>query len=127
MEKLVREFMCHADPLGDKKDWRRTVEMFEGAPIMKEIIEIPVPEEIIDLLGSEEAVRKEAREAFIFDLVRRGKIAKGKSADLLGISLWESADLIAQYQIQWFGYSPEGLEKDLETLHTFKRGKESTS
>jgi hypothetical protein len=35
------------------------------------IIEILVPEEIIDLLGSEDAARKGAREAFVFDLVRR--------------------------------------------------------
>ena len=51
------------------------------------IIEIPVPEEIIDLLGSEDAARQGAREAFVFDLVRRGKISKGKAAELLGISL----------------------------------------
>ena len=86
------------------------------------IIEIPVPEEIIALLGSEEAARKEAREAFIFDLVRRGKISKGKAAELLGISLWELPDLIAQYQIPWFSYSPEDLERDVETLRTFKHG-----
>src|SRR2546428_544625 len=49
-------------------------------------IEILVPAEIVSLLGSEDAVRKEAREAFIFDLVRRGKVSKGKAAELLGIS-----------------------------------------
>ena len=90
------------------------------------IIEIPVPEEIIDLLGSEDAVRKGAREAFVFDLVRRGKISKGKAAELLGISLWELPELIAQYQIPWFSYSPEELEKDVETLRKLKRGEGST-
>lgn len=85
------------------------------------IIEIPVPEEIIDLLGSEDAARQGAREAFVFDLVRRGKISKGKAAELLGISLWELPELISQYQIPWFSYSPEELEKDLETLRKFKR------
>jgi len=86
------------------------------------IIEISVPEEIIDLLGSEDAARQEAHEAFIFDLVRRGKISKGKAAELLGISLWELPDLMAQYQIPWFSYSPEDLEKDVETLRQFKCG-----
>lgn len=89
-------------------------------------IEIPVPEEIIDLLGSEDATRKEAHEAFAFDLVRRGKISKGKAAELLDISLWDLADLIAQYQIPWFSYSPEDLEKDLETLRKFQQGEGST-
>lgn len=85
-------------------------------------IEIPIPEEIVNLLGSKDAVRKEAHQAFVFDLVRRGKISKGKAAELLGISLWELPDLIAQYQIPWFSYSPEELEKDIETLRQFKCG-----
>lgn len=85
-------------------------------------IEIPIPEEIVNLLGSKDAVRKEAHQAFVFDLVRRGKISKGKAAELLGISLWELPDLIAQYQISWFSYSPEELEKDIETLRQFKCG-----
>ena len=90
------------------------------------IIEIAVPEEIIDLLGSEDAARKGAHEAFVFDLVRRGTISKGKAAELLGISLWELPKLIAQYQIPWFSYRPEDLEKDLATLCKFKRGEGST-
>lgn len=89
-------------------------------------IEIPIPEAIVNLLGSEDAVRKEAHQAFVFDLVRRGKISKGKAAELLGISLWDLPDLIAQYQIPWFSYSPEELEKDVETLRQFKRGEEHT-
>jgi predicted HTH domain antitoxin len=86
------------------------------------IIDIAVPEEIIDLPGSEDAARKGAHEAFVFDLVRRGTISKGKAAELLGISLWELPELIAQYQIPWFSYSPEDLEKDLETLRSDQRG-----
>ncbi len=83
-------------------------------------IEILVPEEIVNLLGSEDTVRKEAREAFILDLVRRGKVSKGKAAELLGISLWDLPDLIAQYQMPWFSYSQEELERDLETLRDLK-------
>ena len=88
-------------------------------------IEIPIPEEIVNLLGSKDAVRKEAHQAFVFDLVRRGKISKGKAAELLGISLWELPDLIVQYQIPWFSYSPGDLEKDVETLRQFKCGEGS--
>ena len=91
------------------------------------IIEILVPEEIVNLLGSEDAVRKEAREAFILDLVRRGKVSKGKAAELLGISLWDLPDLIAQYQMPWFSYSQEELERDLETLREFKGDEGNTA
>ena len=90
------------------------------------IIEIAVPEEIIDLLGSEDAAKQEAQEAFILDLVRRSKISKGKAAELLGISLWNLPDLVAQYQLPWFSYSPEELEKDLETLHKLQKGEGNT-
>ena len=89
-------------------------------------IEILVPEEIVNLLGSEDAVRKEAREAFILDLVRRGKISKGKAAELLSISLWDLPDLIAQYQMPWFSYSQEELARNLETLRELKGDKGNT-
>ncbi len=90
------------------------------------IIEIAVPEEIIDLLGSEDTARKEAQEAFVLDLVRRSKISKAKAAELLGISLWNLPDLIAQYQLPWFSYTPEELEKDLGTLHKLQKGDGNT-
>ena len=95
---------------------KRYMETMEPEEQPMKSIEILVPEEIVNLLGSEDAVRQEAREAFIFDLVRRGKVSKGKAAELLGISLWDLPDLIAQYQMPWFNYSQEELERDLETL-----------
>jgi len=39
LEKLVAELMHKTDTSGRKKDWRRTVGMFDGDPIMKEIID----------------------------------------------------------------------------------------
>ena len=39
LEKLVAELMHKADTAVQKKDWRRTVGMFDGDPIMKEIID----------------------------------------------------------------------------------------
>ena len=39
LEKLVAEIMHNADTSVRKKDWRRTIGMFDGDPIMKEIID----------------------------------------------------------------------------------------
>lgn len=89
-------------------------------------IEITVPDEIIALLGSEEAARKEAKEAFVLDLVRREKISKGKAAELIGISLWDLPEFLAQYHIPWITYSRDDLERDLQTLNELKEGGEST-
>jgi hypothetical protein len=81
----------------------------QGVDVVEEqvtkIIESAVPEEIIELLGSEATAQKEAHEAFILDLVRRGRISKGKAAELLGISLWDLPAVIAHYQLPWFSYS----------------------
>jgi len=80
------------------------------------IIEIVIPDEIIDLLGSEKEAKKEAKEAFVLDLVRRGKVSKGKAAELIGINLWDLPEFLAKYRIPWFDYSKEDLQKDLDAL-----------
>ncbi len=79
-------------------------------------ITIEIPDEIINLLGSEEEAVKEAKEALVLDLVRRGKVSKGKAAELVGISLWDLPDLLAKYRIPWFDYSKEELQRDLDRL-----------
>lgn len=79
-------------------------------------IEIGIPEEIIDLLGSEEEAKKEAKEAFVLDLVRRGKVSKGKAAELIDINIWDLPEFLAKYRIPWFDYSKDDLQKDLDTL-----------
>jgi len=85
------------------------------------IIEVTIPEDIISLVGSEEGARKEAKEAFILDLVRRGKISKAKAAELMGINLWDLPELLAEYRIPWFDYGKEDLRKDLDTLKRLER------
>ena len=68
-----------------------------------EIIEIPVPEEIIDLLGSEDAARQGAREAFVFDLVRRGEHALNVVCDastLIALARIGHLDILRQVGVQ---------------------------
>ena len=80
------------------------------------IIEISIPDEIISLLGSEEEVKKEAKEALVLDLVRRGKISKVKAAELIGMNLWDLPEFLNKYRIPWFDYTKEDLQKDLDTI-----------
>lgn len=82
---------------------------------------IELSDELIKLFSSKKEARAEAKQAMVFDLVRRGKISKGKAAELLGISLWNLPDLLAQYDIPWFDYSPDDLKHDLETLQELER------
>ncbi|GFP19750.1 hypothetical protein HKBW3S03_01254 [Candidatus Hakubella thermalkaliphila] len=91
---------------------------------MKEL-RIRVPDELVDLIGSEEMAQKEAKEALILDLVGRGKISKGKAAQLLGVSLWDLPEVLAKYRIPWFDYTAEELKKDLEFLKKVEREEEA--
>jgi len=88
-------------------------------------IEIIIPEEIIDILGSEEEAKKKAKEALVLDLVRRGKVSKQKAAELIGINLWDLPDFLAKYQIPWFDYSKEDLEKDLDALKKLEKAEKA--
>jgi predicted HTH domain antitoxin len=77
---------------------------------------IEIPPELVELLGSEEEAKRGAKVALILDLVRRGKLSRGKAAELLGMSLWDLPALLAQYRIPWFDYSAEDLQRDLTAL-----------
>lgn len=84
-------------------------------------LKLDFPDELLELFSSEEEVKKEAKEALVLDLVRRGKISKGKAAELLGINLWDLPVLLSQYDIPWFSYPPEELKKDLEGLKSISK------
>lgn len=79
-------------------------------------VQIEVPEEIVRLIGSEQKVQAEAKEALLLNLVRKGQISRSKAAELLGISLWDLPQVLARYEIPWFHYSKEDVGADLETL-----------
>ncbi len=91
------------------------------------IIEIAIPDEIISLLGSEEEAKKEAKEALILDLVRRGKVSKAKAAELIGMSLWDLPEFLGKYRIPWFDYTVQDLQKDFDTLKESKNSERTGS
>ncbi|MEK6683014.1 MAG: UPF0175 family protein [Nitrospirota bacterium] len=85
-------------------------------------ITIDISSELIKLFPSKKEAKTEAKQAMVFDLVRRGKISKGRAAELLGINLWDLPELLAQYDIPWFDYSPDDLKHDLEMLEKIEKG-----
>jgi predicted HTH domain antitoxin len=84
-------------------------------------VTIELPPELLQLLGSEEEAKREAKVALVFDLVRRGKLSRVKAAELLAIPLQDLPALLAEYNIPWFEYSPEALQQDLQTLRKRER------
>ena len=79
-------------------------------------VQIDVPDTLLNLIGSPEAAKVEAKEAFVLNFVRKGQISRSKAAELLGVSLWELPELLAKYEIPWFHYRKEDVEQDLKTL-----------
>jgi predicted HTH domain antitoxin len=84
---------------------------------MKSLV-LELPQEILDLLGSEEDARREAKMALVMDLVRRRRMSRAKAAEVLGLPLVDFAKLIAEYDVPWFDYSAEDLESDLQALRS---------
>lgn len=79
-------------------------------------VQIEVPDEVVTLIGSEQKVREEAKEALVLNLVRKGVISRAKAAELLGMSLGDLPQLLAWYEIPWFHYRRPDVEADLELL-----------
>lgn len=77
---------------------------------------VELPGELLDILGSEEEARRDAKVAVVLDLVRRERISRAKAAELLDLKLRDLPTLLAQYRIPWFDYRPEELERDLAAL-----------
>jgi predicted HTH domain antitoxin len=84
---------------------------------MKSLV-LELPQEVLDLLGSEEEARREAKMALVLDLVRRRRVSRAKAAEVLGLPLADFPKLIAEYEIPWFDYSADELESDLQALRS---------
>ena len=79
-------------------------------------LKLEVPDEVVKLLGSVDAATREAKEALVLDLVRRGKISRSKAAELLELNLEELPGLLARYKLPWFDYTQEQLNEDLQRV-----------
>ena len=83
---------------------------------MGQSLTIDIPAELLQVIGTEDEARREAKTALILDLVRRGKVSRARAAEFLQIALADFPALLAQYQIPWFDYPAETLHEDLRTL-----------
>src|SRR5437899_11298871 len=80
---------------------------------------LEVPEELVQLLGSPEAVAAKAKEALVLDLLRQAEISQGKAARLLGITRWDILDLMALHQIPSGPETVEELRREIEFARRF--------
>ena len=82
---------------------------------------VELPGELLEILGSEDDARRDAKVAVVLDLVRRGRISRAKAAELLDLTLWDLPALLSQYRVPWFDYTPDDVERDLAALREAER------
>ena len=82
---------------------------------------VELPGELLEILGSEDDARRDAKVAVVLDLVRRGRISRAKAAELLDLTLWDLPALLSQYRIPWFDYTPDDVERDVTALREAER------
>ena len=82
---------------------------------------VELPGELLEILGSEDDARRDAKVAVVLDLVRRGRISRAKAAELLELTLWDLPALLSQYRIPWFDYTSDDVERDLSALREAER------
>lgn len=77
-------------------------------------IRFDLPDELVSLLGSDEAAAAKAKETLILELLREARISQGRAAELLGITRWDILDLMVQHQISSGPETDEELEREVE-------------
>ena len=82
------------------------------------ILTVEMPEELVELLGSEQGASITLREAAVLELFREHKISTGKAAELLGMSYRDFLTLLQERSIPLLTTPPRdtrtvaGLLKD---------------
>jgi hypothetical protein len=82
-------------------------------------LELELPEELVELLGSPEAAVARAREALVLELLREAEISQGKAASLLGLTRWDILDLMARHQIPSGPETAEEMRQEIEEALRF--------
>jgi len=84
--------------------------------------ELNLPEELVEAFKSEEQASQAAKQAFVMDLLRHGKISQGKAAEVLGMDRWELMDLMRSHRIPAADLSPQELDDERAHWHERSAG-----
>jgi predicted HTH domain antitoxin len=84
-------------------------------PIATTRASVEVSEDIIELLGSPEAVANRMRLALALDRLREGRISQGRFATLLGLDRRQALELMAEHRVSSGPQSIAEAERDRES------------
>lgn len=83
---------------------------------MKRLDDVQVPDEYVDSMGSEEAAREDLRKLSVVEAVRRHFVSRGQAADLLGVSLWDIDEILAEHNVPTLELTPEELIEQTQPI-----------
>jgi hypothetical protein len=77
-------------------------------------ITLELPEELVDLLGSPDAIAGRVRKSLVLDSLRDAHIIQGEAALLLGVTRYDILDLTVRYCIPSGLQTAEEAQRDVE-------------
>ena len=83
---------------------------------MAHSIEVHLPKEMLETFESADLSAK-AKEALLMTLVREHRVSQGKAAELLGVSRYQLADLMAKHHVPAFDYSDDELAREMRAAN----------
>ena len=80
-------------------------------------IHMTLPEEVLAIAQCDkEEIAAEMQRLLLLELVREGRVAYGKAAELLGISQAEFLAYMAKHKVSPFQFTPDELSRELEPI-----------
>jgi len=74
-------------------------------------LQVTIPDELLDLLGSRQAATEHLQRAAVLELIKRQVISQGKGAELLGCSLWELREHMAEADVPVVDLTEDELDE----------------
>ena len=78
--------------------------------------EFELPDELMSSFDSLDAASQEAKEAFVMELLRQGKLSQGRAAELLSVNRWELPDLMTKHGLPSITVEPDEIKQDTQSL-----------
>lgn len=75
-----------------------------------------LPEVLVELLGSPQAMAEKAKESLVLELLREERISQGQAARLLSVTRWEIIQLMGQYRIPSGPETAEDVCRELDDI-----------
>lgn len=83
---------------------------------MKRLDDVHVPDEYLESMGGEEAARRDLQKLSVVEAVRRHFISRGQAANLLGVSMWDIDDILAEHNVPTLELTHEELLEQIQPI-----------